>query len=154
MNDKNVNKDLKVRHLIMRKRRSFHTQRRFTESLVSAWILGIMFHMYQSLHLHLLIIWLLIGVSAAWWPVLMPHIPGPVLSLCQLCHQIQAGATVHYVTCSKLQTPGQLRELSPVWSLAKSTLIHNKCSLTYGVFVEYLKQNSGPGAMCRFNPVL
>ena len=48
MNDKNVNKDLKVRHLIMRKRRSFHTQRRFTESLVSAWILGIMFHIYVS----------------------------------------------------------------------------------------------------------
>ena len=48
MDDENVNKDLKVRHLIMRKRRSFHTQRRFTESLVSAWILGIMFHMYQS----------------------------------------------------------------------------------------------------------
>ena len=84
MNDKNVNKDLKVRHLIIRKRRSFHTLRRFTEWLASACILGIMFHM--SLHLHLLITWLLIEVSAALCPVLMPHIPAPTgvvtMSLC------------------------------------------------------------------------
>ena len=50
MNDKNVNKDLKVRHLITRNRRSFHTPRRFTEWLITAWILGIMFTASSSSH--------------------------------------------------------------------------------------------------------
>lgn len=86
MDDENVNKDLKVRHLIIR-RSSFHTLRIITERLDSTWLLGIMFAFCHSL----LITWLLIGISAVWCPVMMPRSPGPVLSL---CHQIQAGATI------------------------------------------------------------
>ena len=80
----------------------------------------------------------------------MPRSPGPVLS-------DPAGG--HNVTCSKLQTPPAAQSSPPVWSLAKSTLIHNKCAhYTHGAtaFVEYCKTRVHTNtvlAMCRFNPV-
>lgn len=48
MDDENVNKDLKVRHLLIR-RSSFHTLRIITERLDSIWLLGIMFAFAHSL---------------------------------------------------------------------------------------------------------